>query len=320
VAPQSVNDQTSGFCRTILHKVSMSGDLRRLELVLSIPGVDPSIQDGKGNTPLHLTTLCGYEQHTMLLLDAGADSTLFNKDGYTASDLAFMRGDVQLANVIWSQSLHCVTLKNRSEIQADSSPRERVLQLLFSRIEADRQNYDLHFTVGLIYLREGDIGMATQYFDQYTYLLRIASLTSARRFRSYGLPIASLTPARRFRSYGLLIASLTQAHRFRIDGPTDPFCSECFKFVSLSGEYRYLCWTCPSHDVCQSCFQGLSTRQPPKYFSNHKFHSIPSEQYPTSILPFIESFESTNTKSAGLELISEANDVQTKLVNRDTAL
>jgi ankyrin repeat protein len=71
-----------------------------------------------------------------------------------------------------------------------------------------------------------------------------------------------------------------------------PFsCPECRLFFN-SYPRQFLCSSCPDqHKLCVRCFLLLSDHKPPKYFADHVFHQIPSQQYPASISDFIESFE-----------------------------
>ncbi len=74
---------------TPLHCAVELGHDRALRILLTHPDADPDVQDKLGNTPLHMASAAGHEACARALLEAKADPTLKNKEGYTAADMAY---------------------------------------------------------------------------------------------------------------------------------------------------------------------------------------------------------------------------------------
>jgi ankyrin repeat protein len=62
--------------------------------------VNIDAQDNEGNTPLHVAATNGHGRIVRLLMDHGADSSIINRQGFTASDLARLRGHHGVAQMI----------------------------------------------------------------------------------------------------------------------------------------------------------------------------------------------------------------------------
>lgn len=77
---------TSLLSAQSLHDLVKTCDLSRLTGIAVHPALDQ--QDGRGNTPLHVAAEAGQRDCVQLLLRAGADRHIRNKDGKTAYQLA----------------------------------------------------------------------------------------------------------------------------------------------------------------------------------------------------------------------------------------
>jgi ankyrin repeat protein len=232
-----------------LHQASMNNDARILKFLLSLPEMDPSGKDGSGRTPLHCAAQgTGYIEPTKVLLDAGTDYTIANNRGHTPLDAALLNGNLHVARVI----LDHIRLNDSQRLEPESTKsreRELIQQHLLSRIEDDPKQPGYCKTLAHTYVTEGQVEMASQYFDRYRYVQR------------------------------------------KWD-PTGYFLMYCCQCVSAGSAVTYYhCYSCKrNHDVCEDCFRPLLAHYPPKYFTDHIFHLIPSKQYPESISDFIKSF------------------------------
>lgn len=75
--------------RSPLHMASASSDARLLQTILSFGGdLALDVKDAKGNTALHHAAGWGRQENLRLLLAAGVDTGLQNKEGDTALDIA----------------------------------------------------------------------------------------------------------------------------------------------------------------------------------------------------------------------------------------
>jgi ankyrin repeat protein len=234
---------------TPLHYACQNEDSRTLKFLLSLPETDPSSMDQNGITPLHTTAQWGNIESTKLLLEAGADHTIVNSFG-TPLDLALMSGNIDVARVI---SDHTRTL-NDSQGFAPNSGEWLPIQYLLSRIQENPEKINYYDALARLYLREGNVEMAYQYFDRYTYLT--------------GLPFSFPFP-----TFCRLCSRSIRSDREALT--------------------TYVCSSCPplEHGVCEPCFRLLSAYSTPKYFTDHVFVQIPSKQYPASISDFIEWFK-----------------------------
>ena len=84
---------------TALHHASKSGQLKTVELLLSLRA-NPKAQTVKGNTPLHGAAYKGQRDVVVALLKAGADKSIKNKDGETALDRATKYGMTEVVEVL----------------------------------------------------------------------------------------------------------------------------------------------------------------------------------------------------------------------------
>lgn len=90
--PQNQYDVTRRYedGRTMLHVVARSADpgAPSIACALIARGADVNATDSDQNTPLHHAATIGAANTVHVLVDAGADKTLRNKDGETAFDIA----------------------------------------------------------------------------------------------------------------------------------------------------------------------------------------------------------------------------------------
>jgi hypothetical protein len=127
--------------------------------------------------------------------------------------------------------------------------------MLLSRLEKYPIRYRYYFSLGRLFLEDGNSALASEYFDEGCYIV------------------------------GMLKFPLDEG----IVSQYDWQCEECrllFKRPPL-----YMCIECKEHFVCKTCFPLLSITHPFKYLSDHTFHRIPSERFPGSISAFIRRFE-----------------------------
>jgi ankyrin repeat protein len=78
----------SSLKRTPVHCAAQQGHFEMCKILIEA-GIDKNIQDVDQNTALHLASESGHSTVIVYLVkDAGADATLKNKYGYSASDIA----------------------------------------------------------------------------------------------------------------------------------------------------------------------------------------------------------------------------------------
>ena len=251
-APHLVNQQNIGGIAP-LHFASVQNDHRNLEFLLSIPDIELSVQNGRGDTPLHYAASVGNIQTTMLLLDAGANPDLKNSQGDTPLETALLSANTQVAHALFSR---VEGSKTASELKSPVSQRQWLLSMLLPRIERNPKAYRYYIAVGRIYAEDGNLELAGQYFDQSVHVLM-----------------------------------MSEGELGHTNGNEISFwCRECLTSNDVPRCARYHCLTCPDdppgHNICEPCFQFMQT-YPPKFFNDHTFHRIPSKTYPSSISAFI---------------------------------
>lgn len=98
--PKGIDDR-SLLGDTPLHFAATSGDIHIGQLLLSA-GANPNIRGELGNTPLHEAV--GQKNHNFvkLLLAHGALTTMENDDGITPMDLAEMKEDLEMKQLLSS--------------------------------------------------------------------------------------------------------------------------------------------------------------------------------------------------------------------------
>eukprot|EP00032_Breviata_anathema_P000142 JZ548268.1.p2 GENE.JZ548268.1~~JZ548268.1.p2 ORF type:complete len:113 (+),score=40.43 JZ548268.1:3-341(+) len=78
---------------TMLHAAEARGaEVPELVSFLMEHGVEPNVQDAQGLTPLHMACLHGHMQTARLYVEHGTLMDLRTKDGFTAVELAVMKG------------------------------------------------------------------------------------------------------------------------------------------------------------------------------------------------------------------------------------
>ena len=77
--------------RPILMEASVLGNTALAKMLIN-EHVNCNISNNRGDTPLHIAAYCDYYDLVCVLLDAGADQTLVNKLGLTASHMAALNG------------------------------------------------------------------------------------------------------------------------------------------------------------------------------------------------------------------------------------
>ena len=124
------------------------------------------MQNKWGDTSLHYCVSSGNIRTTTLLLDAGANPDLKN-DWDTPLETALLAGEAQVARVIFSR---VGGLNIPSELQSTVAERQWLLSMLLSRIERNPEGYRYYIAVSRVYADEGNLELASQYFDQRVYV------------------------------------------------------------------------------------------------------------------------------------------------------
>ncbi|PVG02627.1 ankyrin [Serendipita vermifera] len=84
-----------------IHGIVLLGDLAKLETALSLdPKVDLNEKDEFGYTPLHLAADRGFTSIVETLLKHGADRTILDADGFSATELAEASGKDDIVKLL----------------------------------------------------------------------------------------------------------------------------------------------------------------------------------------------------------------------------
>ena len=83
-----------------MHKAAFWGHEQTVAFLAGECGLDKDLQDFQGDTPLHDAVRFGHAKVTRVLLDAGADCNIRNKDGYDALALALEYGKADVADMV----------------------------------------------------------------------------------------------------------------------------------------------------------------------------------------------------------------------------
>ena len=271
-----------------LHRACLNHDTRNLKFLLTLPGMNPSGKPGIGTSPLHYAAY-GYIEAAKALLDAGAGYTIVDEYGRTPLDSALLKGSLYVARVILDHS----QMSNDSQGHKPGSTKSGVWELvqhdLLWRIEDNPQQPRYYKSLARTYLMDGNVEMASQYFDKYVHVL--ARYVGHERI---------VKPAD-----GKIICLS--------EGDKDMWCVECH---TLRRRSIRLCSSCERlHEVCEACFRQLLAHYPPKYFTDHIFHQIPSEQYPESISDFIKSFEA---RRAAIKKLNDETDSEDEMSEEES--
>jgi hypothetical protein len=89
---------TSG--RSALHKAAFWGHDDMVRYLLTECRLDPNVQDDDGDTALHDAARFGHRQVVLYLLDGRSDTTLRNKLGQTAAEVATAHNKADIARLI----------------------------------------------------------------------------------------------------------------------------------------------------------------------------------------------------------------------------
>lgn len=86
---------------TALLEAASWGNTELVELLIRY-GADVNAQDRNGNTPLHwaVTSFMGYPKMAQILLDAGSDLAIVNKNRISALDIVQESGNNEIRNII----------------------------------------------------------------------------------------------------------------------------------------------------------------------------------------------------------------------------
>ena len=130
------------------------------------------------------------------------------------------------------------------------------LDLLLSLMKERPFSLEIYEAVAKVYLLEEDVSMAKQFLD-----------------RSY------------------FIQSEWDSETMELNQ-----CSECSSFIP-GNRPHYCCFNCKyGHQICLDCFPLLSSYCPPRFFQEHAFIRVPSEEYPLSISSFIQELKETGVE------------------------
>jgi len=191
-------------------------------------------------------------EHVALLLEAGHDLTITDRFLCTPLDHALIKRRTEVARLLFSWTKG---LNSVGGLERRSDDREFCpIDLLLSRIKDHPWNWQFYSALGETYLLEGDVVMAKQFINR-----------------------------------SCFIRSELEHPRFYVG------CIECGNIFRDCLGGRYSCSTCiisyAYHQVCLDCYQLLPTYKAPRYFNNHHFIRIPSDDYPSSISSFIQEWK-----------------------------
>jgi|ERR1712137_35681 len=102
-ARADVHAAEPGTGRTGLHKAAYWGHIDTVKYLVNELKVDINAADSAGDTALHDSTRFGHEEVAKFLVASGANTSLKNKDGMTAADVAAEYKKQSLANFLTSK-------------------------------------------------------------------------------------------------------------------------------------------------------------------------------------------------------------------------
>jgi len=263
----------------LLHRAARQPDLEILKILIEADPISINQRNQLGETLLHwavggpidnLKYLLSLPDIELSVQDRGGNTPLHVAVSVKHVALLLDAGlDLTITDRFLCTPLDHALIKRRTEVarllfswtQCVNSARgmERPfddrefspVDLLLSRIKDHPWNWKFYSALGATYLSEGDVGMAKQFLD-----------------RSYFV-------------------------RVELWDPGVYYCDECVAISFQHPTARYFCFVCEgsSHEVCLDCFPLLQTYHAPRYFNNHHFIRIPSDDYPSSISSFIQEWK-----------------------------
>ena len=131
------------------------------------------MQDNQGYTPLHHAAGYGNVRHVILLLDAGADSTITDHRGFAPLDTALLQSNTAVARVLFDRLTALNLLTGFQHLPTGfqhlpTTERWRLF-LLLSRIEENPFEYKYYLAIGRVYAEEGNRELSSQFFDKSTF-------------------------------------------------------------------------------------------------------------------------------------------------------
>ncbi|CAM9901261.1 unnamed protein product, partial [Laminaria digitata] len=139
--PHPTEDNSFGLPgERALHMAAKSGKVELVSLLLGLTRADPNAPDNKGGTPLMAVCSCQHasvEAVVRLLLEAGADPTLAQTDGYGPLHAVAVKGKIDVVDLLLSRAPSTLNRCSRDGASplfvACTVGRERMVSKLLSR-------------------------------------------------------------------------------------------------------------------------------------------------------------------------------------------